>query len=81
MYRSDWELAVFIRHHIAELGGERRANVPIDRDSDVPARVLSHLRQRLGIGLIQIGQTLVGYGAVGTPHAARRSAAWGQPGS
>ncbi len=81
MHRSDWELAVAIRHHIAELGGQRRAHVPIDRGSDVPARVMTHLRHRLGIGLIHVGQALVGYRAAGASDAACLHATLGCPGS
>jgi hypothetical protein len=81
MYRSNWELAAYVRHHTASLADERRACSPIAQD-DRPAGLLTQLRHRLGIGLIQVGHALAGYDAVrGLPTRPHRPAPWGQPGS
>ena len=64
MYRSNWELAVYVRHHIASLADERRSCSPINRDDDGPPSLVTRLRHRLGISLIQVGHALAGYGAV-----------------
>jgi hypothetical protein len=81
MYRSSCELAVLVRHRIAYLGDEREACSPIDRGSDRPASLMTLLRHRLGIALIQVGQGLAGADALrGLPTSPARPAAWG-PGS
>jgi hypothetical protein len=78
MYRSTWELAAYVDHHIADLADERRACSRFDQDEDRPVSLLTHLRQRLGIGLIQIGQALAGCDAVrGLPTPPTRPATWG----
>ena len=79
MYRSNCELAVLVRHHIAYLNDEREACSPIDQGNDRPASLLTLLRHRLGITLIQIGQALAGSDALrgGLPTAPARPAAWG----
>jgi hypothetical protein len=81
MYRSNWELAVYVRHHIASLADERRGCSPIDRDEDGPARLVTQLRHRLGIGLIRAGHALAGYDAVRVlPTPPGRPAPSGHPG-
>ena len=78
MYRSTWELATYVRHHIADLADERRACTPITYSSDGPASLLTQLRHRLGIALINVGQTLAGYDvARGLPTPPARPATWG----
>ena len=64
MYRSNWELAAYVRHHIADLADECQACSPIDRDNDGSASLVTQLRHRLGIALIQIGHALAGYDAL-----------------
>ena len=82
MYRSNWELAAYVRHHTASLADERRACSPIDPGHDGQASLLTQIRHRLGIGLIQVGQVLAGYDAVqGLPTPPGRRALWGQSGS
>ena len=81
MYRSTWELAAYVRHHIAELADERRTCSPIIHNSEGAASPMTQVRRRLGIGLIKIGHALAGYDGVrrlSTPPA--RPATWG-PGS
>ena len=81
MYRSPWELAAYVRYHIADLAEERRACSPITRNVDGSSSPVTQFRHRLGIGLIKIGQTLAGYEAVrGLPTVPARPATWG-PGS
>ena len=81
MYRSTWELEAYVRHHIADLADEHRTCALSDQSNEGPARIVTQLRRRLGIGLIKIGHALAGYDAVrglSTPPA--RPAASG-PGS
>ena len=81
MFRNHWELAAYVRHHIADLAREHRACSSISRDDEEPARLLTQLRHRLGIGLIQVGHALAGHDAVrGLPTPTSRPAPWG-PGS
>jgi hypothetical protein len=81
MYRSTWELAAYVRHHIADLADERRACSPIDRANGGSMSLLTQLRHRLGIGLIKIGHALAGSDAVrGLSSPPARPATWG-PGS
>jgi hypothetical protein len=78
MYRSTWELAAYVQHHIADLADERRACSPIDRANGGPMSLLIQLRYRLGIGLIKIGHALAGYDAVrGLSAPSARLATWG----
>lgn len=80
MYRSNWELTAYVRDHIAFLANERRACSPTEEEGG-PASLLTQLRHRLGIGLIQLGRALAGYDTVrGLPKPPGRPAAWGQPG-
>ena len=82
MYRSNWELAVYVRDHISSLADEHRTCSLIAQDDDRPARLLTQVRHRLGIGLILVGRALAGYDAVGAlPTPPGQPAAWGQPGS
>ncbi|MBW3633374.1 MAG: hypothetical protein KY456_10140 [Chloroflexi bacterium] len=82
MYRSHWELAAYVRDHIAVLADEHRACSPIDQGEDRPARLVTQLRHRLGISLIHVGRALAGCDAVrGLPAPPGRPAPWGQPGS
>ena len=82
MYRSTWELDAYVRHHTASLADEHRACAPLDQDGDGPARLVTQLRHRLGVALIQVGRALAGYDAVrGLPTPPRRPAPWGNPGS
>jgi hypothetical protein len=81
MYRSTWELATYVRHHIAELADERRACTPVGQSAGRLARPVIQVRHRLGLGLIKVGQALAGYDGVrGLPPAPARPATWG-PGS
>ena len=82
MYRSTWEIATYVRHHIAELADERRACSPIGQTRGRLARPVTQVvRHRLGLGLIKVGQALAGYEAVrGLPAVPARPATWG-PGS
>jgi hypothetical protein len=78
MYRSTWELATYVRHHIADLTDERRTCSPITQSDRGPASLVTQLRHRLGIGLIKAGHSLAGSDAVrglSTPPA--RPATWG----
>lgn len=60
MFRSPWELDAQIRYRIAHLDSERRLCSRIDRaDAGWPRR-LTHLRRRLGLGLIRVGATIAG---------------------
>ena len=78
MYRSTWELEAYVRHHIADLADEHRTCAPIAQRHDGPARQVTRLRHRLGIGLIKAGHALAGYDAVrGLPASPARPAAWG----
>jgi hypothetical protein len=78
MYRSTWELAAYVRHHIADLADERRACSPISQHVDRLASPMIHARHRLGIGLIKVGHALAGNDAVrGLPTAPGRPATWG----
>ena len=82
MYRSNWELTVYVRDHIASLADERRTCSLIAQDNNRPARQLTRLRHRLGIGLILVGRALAGYDAVrALPTPPGQPAPWGQPGS
>lgn len=81
MYRSTWELAAYVRHHIADLTDERRACSPITQSNEGAASLLTQLRHRLGMGLIQVGQVLADYDTIrGLPTSSARHATWG-PGS
>jgi hypothetical protein len=81
MYRSTWELAAYVRHHIADLADERRACSPIAQRGEGLASPMTQLRQRLGMGLIRVGHALAGYDSVRRlPTPSARSATWG-PGS
>ena len=74
MYRSTWEVATYVRHHVADLPGDRRACTPIMGSAGRVAR-------RLGLGLIKVGQALAGYEAGrGLATAPARPATW-EPGS
>ena len=78
MYRSTWELATYVRHHIADLVDERRACSPITQSPGRLASPVTQVRQRLGLGLIKIGEILAGYEAVrGLPKPPARPAPWG----
>jgi hypothetical protein len=78
MYRSTWELAAYVRHHIADLADERRACAPLDLKNDRPVSLLTRIRLRLGMGLIQVGHALAGYDAIrGLPTPTARPATWG----
>jgi hypothetical protein len=78
MYRSNWELDAYIRHHIADLADERRACSPITQGVDRLPGSMTRLRHILGIGLIRFGQALAGYDAVrGLPTSTARPATWG----
>ena len=82
MYRSNWELAAYVRDHIAYLTDERRACSRSEQGDDGPASLLTQLRHRIGIGLIQVGHALAGYEAVRVlPTPPTRPATWGQSGS
>jgi hypothetical protein len=82
MFRSCWELDTHVRHHIANLVSERQLCSQIDRAGDEPARRLLQFRQRLGIGLIQVGQALAGAEALaGLPSQPTRPAVRGHQGS
>lgn len=65
MYRSDWEMAVLVRHRIAELADEGQRSSPLNDVDHGAARVLTQLRQRLGNALIQAGHALGGDDGVG----------------
>jgi hypothetical protein len=78
MYHSSCELAVLVRHRIATLHDEREACSPIDQGDDRPASLMTQLRHRLGIVLIQVGQALAGSDAIrGLPTTPARPPAWG----
>ena len=75
MYRSPWEFAAYVRHHIADLAEERRTCPPITQSAGRLARPVTRIRHRLGLGLIKIGQVLAGYEAVrGLPTSPARPA-------
>jgi hypothetical protein len=81
MYRSTWELAALVRDRIAYLADERQICSQIGRDGDQPASLLTQLRHRLGIRLIQVGHALASHDAVRVlPAPPARPATWG-PGS
>jgi hypothetical protein len=81
MYRSPWELATYVRYHIADLAEEHRACSPIAQSDQAPARILTQLRHRLGITLIKVGRALAGYDALrGLAAPPARPVTWG-PGS
>jgi hypothetical protein len=78
MYRSTWELAAYVRHHIADLADERQACSPIARTNGGPASLVTQLRHRLGMGLIRVGQVLADYDTVRRlPAPPVRPATWG----
>jgi hypothetical protein len=78
MYRSTWELDVYVRQHVADLADERRACSPIAPSADRLPGPITQLRHRLGIGLINVGQALAGVDAGrGLPPSPPRPAAWG----
>jgi hypothetical protein len=81
MYRSPWELAIYVRYHIADLADEHRACSPVAQSDQAPARMLTQLRHRLGITLIKVGRALAGYDALrGLAAPPARPVTWG-PGS
>lgn len=81
MYRSTWEVATYVRHHVADLAGERRACTLIMGSAGRVARPVTQIRHRLGLGLIKVGKTLAGYEAGrGLATAPARPATW-EPGS
>jgi hypothetical protein len=81
MYRSHWELAAFVRHRNKYLADERRNCSRIDQAGVGPARLVTQLRHRLGIGLIRVGRALAGDDTVrGIPIPSAQPATWG-PGS
>jgi hypothetical protein len=81
MYRSPWELATYVRYHIADLADEHRACSPTAQSGQAPARILTQLRHRLGITLIKVGRALAGYDALrGLAAPPARPVTWG-PGS
>jgi hypothetical protein len=81
MYPHPWELAAHVRHRIAFLTDERRVCAQIDQANGGAVILLTQLRHRLGLGLIQIGQALADDDTVrGLPTASARTATWG-PGS
>ena len=78
MYRSTWELATYVRHHIAELAGERRACSPVTPSAGRWGDPVTQIRHRLGIGLIKVGQVLAGFEGVRVlPPEPARPAKWG----
>ena len=78
MYRSTWELAAYVHHHIADLADERRACSPIDRTDAGPASLVAQLRHRLGMGLIRVGHALADYDTVRRlPTPSAHPATWG----
>jgi hypothetical protein len=78
MYRSTWELAAYVRQHVADLADERRACSAIAPSADRLPGPITPLRHRLGIGLIKVGHTLAGVDAGrGLPTSPPRPAAWG----
>ena len=78
MYRSTWELAALVRDRIAYLADERQICSQIGRDGYQPASLLTQLRHRLGIRLIQVGHALAGYDtARRLPTPSARPATWG----
>ena len=78
MYRSTWELAAYVRYHIAELADERRACSPIDGTDAGLARPVTRLRHRLGVGLIRVGHALADFeGVRGLPAPPAHPATWG----
>jgi hypothetical protein len=64
MYRSPWELDTHIRYVHERLANERRLCAGIDAADAAPAKRLTGIRQRVGIGLIQIGAVLAGSDAL-----------------
>jgi hypothetical protein len=78
MYRSNWELATYVRHHIADLTDDRRSCAPITQSGQRPASLLTPLRHGLGIRLIKAGRALAGYDAMqGLSTSPARPATWG----
>lgn len=63
MYRSDWEVAIHVRHHIASLADERRVHGAPDQVESGTAAPLTRFRQRLGSILIEVGHALAGHDA------------------
>ena len=64
MGRSDWEIALYVHHHIAELVAESLSHPSLRQHVDEPASFVTRLRRRLGIGLIQLGHALAGVDAL-----------------
>jgi hypothetical protein len=78
MYRSTWEIAAYIRHHIADIADERRACSPIAKSVGGLTSPMTQLRHRLGLGLIKVGHALAGYDAVRSLSTApARAVTWG----
>src|SRR5215210_687962 len=77
MYRSTWELDLYVRQHIADLVDERRSCSPIIQSVGGLASPLTQLRHRLGIGLIKAGEALAGCDvARGLPTSPAGPAMW-----
>jgi hypothetical protein len=83
MYRSEWELTSYVRYRLADLADEHPARGQIDHAIVGLAMLslLTQLRERLGIGLIRIGQALAGSDAVRGLHAPPARPAIGRSGS
>jgi hypothetical protein len=78
MYRSTWELATHVRHHIADLVDERRTCSSITRSPERQPGPMTQLRHRLGIALIKVGHALAGCDAVrALPASPAPPATWG----
>jgi hypothetical protein len=78
MYRSTWEIAAYIRHHIADIADDRRACSPIAKSVGGLTSPMTQLRHRLGLGPIKVGHALAGYDAVRVlPASTARPATWG----
>jgi hypothetical protein len=83
MYRSEWELTNYVRCRLADLSDEHPARGQFDHTivGLTMVSLLTELRQRLGIGLIRIGQALAGADAVrGLPLPSCQPATGGRTG-
>jgi hypothetical protein len=62
MFRSYWELDTLARHRNAEIASEcaRYTRAEQSNPHYTPTNLLTHLRHRLGIGLIELGRALAG---------------------
>ena len=63
MFRSPWELEAQVRYQTARLADERRADSIVNGPAREPAESIARLRRSLGLGLIAVGERLVGRGA------------------